>query len=226
MAGLFFFSRKLLNRKFTYLYNNAESCRHCAKPRNVITHFITNCNLRTIKKILLAVFFIAFIGMVIISDIFDRGQYYSTYTPKEETIEFFMRETSEEQEKVFEKNFGNEKYSFPRQEVAEVKLFRNRFLLSRLTSKTLSNSSKTELISFFNNPVNFDWGETTWEVAESEYILRFYNKEDKEIGKIWLCLEGCGMTKSIPFSPNMKYGGLSESGKEGVEKIINTILTE
>ena len=84
----------------------------------------------------------------------------------------------------------------------------------------------SEVIAFFNNPINFDWGETTWEVTESEYILRFYSKQDKEIGKIWLCLEGCGMTKSIPFSPNMKYGGLSEIGKEGIEKIINKIQTE
>jgi len=182
--------------------------------------------LRTIWKILLIVFIIIIIGFIIVSDVFDRGQYYSTFTPKEEMIEFYMYKTTEEQEKAFEKNFGNEKYSFPREQVAEVKLFRNRFLLSRLTSKTLSKSSKAEVITFFNNPVNFDWGETTWEVIESEYILRFYNKEDKEIGKIWLCLEGCGMTKSIPFSPNMKYGGFSETGKKGIEKIINKILTE
>jgi uncharacterized protein YxeA len=182
--------------------------------------------LKTIWKILIAVFIIIIIGFLIVSDVFDRGQYYSTFTPKEEMIEFYIYKTTEEQEKAFEKNFGNVKYNFPREKVVKVKLFKNRFLLSRLTSKTLSESSKSEVMSFFNNPVNFDWGETTWKVAESEYILRFYNQEDKEIGKIWLCLEGCGMTKSIPFSPNMKYGGLSKIGKEGVEKIINKILTE
>lgn len=182
--------------------------------------------MRPIKKILLAIFIIALIGVIIISDVFDRGQYFSTYKSKDETIEFFMRKTTEEQEKAFEKNFGNKKYSFPREEVADVKLFRNRFLLSRLTSKTLSKLSKSEVITFFNNPVNFGWGETTWEVAESEYILRFYNKEDKEIGKIWLCLEGCGMTKSIPFSPNMKYGGLSQKGRENISRILTKILTE
>jgi hypothetical protein len=185
-----------------------------------------NCNLKTIWKILIVVFIIIIIGFVFVSDVFDRGQYYSTYIPREELIEFYMYKTTEEQEEAFEKNFGNEKYNFPREEVAKVKLFKNRFLLSRLTSKTLSKSNKSEVIAFFNNPVNFDWGETTWEVTESEYILRFYNKQDKEIGKIWLCLEGCGMTKSIPFSPNMKYGGLSEIGKKGIEKIINKILTE
>ncbi len=92
-------------------------------------------------------------------------------------IEFYMYKTSEEQEKAFEKNFGNEKCNFPREKVAKVILFKNWFLLRRLTSKTISESSKSEVISFFNNPVNFDWGETTWEIAESDYILRFYNKE-------------------------------------------------
>lgn len=182
--------------------------------------------MKTIWKILLAVFIIIIIGFVFVSDVFDRGQYYATFTPKEEMIEFYMYKTTEEQEKAFERNFGNEKYNFPREEVAEVKLFKNRFLLSRLTSNTLSKSSKSEVIAFLNNPVNFDWGETTWEVTESEYILRFYNKQNKEIGKIWLCLEGRGMTKSIPFSPNMKYGGLSEIGKKGIERIINKTLTE
>ena len=85
---------------------------------------------------------------------------------------------------------------------------------------------KTEIVSFFNNPANFDWSETTWKVTDSEYILRFYNNQDEEIGKVWLCTEDCGMTKSIPFSPNMKYGSLSETGKERVKKIINKILSE
>lgn len=140
--------------------------------------------MKIIKKILFAIIIISVIGFAIISDIFDRRQYYSTFPPEEELTEFFMYKTTEEQEKAFEENFGNEKYNFPREEVAEVKLFRNTFLVSRLTSKTLSESSKTKIISFFNDPVNFDWSETTWEVTDSEYILRFYNKEEKEIGKI------------------------------------------
>lgn len=182
--------------------------------------------MRTIKRILLSFFIIAFIVFVIVLDASDRGKYYSTNLPKEELNKFFMHKTSEEQEKVFEQNFGNKKYNFPREKVAKVKLFRNKFLVSRLTSKTLSESNKEKVISFFNDPDNFDWSETTWEVTDSEYILRFYNEKGKEIGNSWLCLEDCGMTESIPFSPNMKYGGLSESGKEGLEKIINTILTE
>ncbi|MFT5753879.1 MAG: hypothetical protein ACI924_001104 [Flavobacterium sp.] len=182
--------------------------------------------LKILKKILLVIGILAIVGFAIVSDIFDRGQFYSKHIPTDELNEFYMHKTSEQQEKAFEKNFGFGKYKFPREHVAKIKLFKNNFLTSRLTSKTMSELNKKDLITFFNNPNNFDWSETTWSLSESEYILRFYNKENKEIGKIWLCLEGCGMTESEPFSPNMKYGGLSKVGKENLNYILNEILTE
>ena len=137
-----------------------------------------------------------------------------------------MYKTTEQQEKAFVKNFGVEKYKFPRENVAEIKLFKNTFLISRLSSKTVSNLNKSDLLLFFNNPINFDWSETTWDLTEAEYILRFYDDKGNEIGKIWLCIDGYGMTKSIPFSPNMKYGGLSEKGKKNINRILNKILSE
>ena len=182
--------------------------------------------MKILKKILLIIGILAIVGFAIVSDIFDRGQYYSKHIPTDEMNEFYMYKTSEEQEKAFEKHFGFGKYKFPREQVAKIKLFKNNFLTSRLTSKTVSELNKSDLIIFFNNPSNFDWSETTWSLSESEYILRFYNKENKEIGKVWLCLEGCGMTESEPFSPNMKYGGLSEIGKEKLNFILDEILTE
>ncbi len=182
--------------------------------------------MKTIKITLLVIFTMALIGLIIVSDIFDRGQYYSVFTPTEEQMEFFMGKTTEEQVTAFEKNFGNKKYAFPREEVAKVKLFKNTLLIGRLTLKKLSEADKSEVIYFFNNPDNFHWSETTWGIEESEYIFRFYNRQNKEIGKIWLCLEDCGMTKSIPFSPNMKYGGLSQMGIERIKKLLNRILAE
>ncbi len=182
--------------------------------------------LKILKKILLVIGVLAIVGFAIIWDIADRGQFYSKHIPTDELNEFYMHKTSEQQEKAFEKNFGFGKYKFPREHVAKITLFKNDFLTSRLTSKTVSDLNKADLITFFNNPSNFDWSETTWSLSESEYILRFYNKENKEIGKVWLYLEGCGMTESEPFSPNMKYGGLSEIGKENLNFILNEILTE
>ena len=56
-------------------------------------------------------------------------------------------------------------------------------------------------------------------------FYKSYNKENKEIGKVWLCLEVCGMTESEPFSPNMKYGRLSEIGKEKLNFILNLLIS-
>ena len=43
------------------------------------------------------------------------------------------------------------------------------------------------------------------------------------MGKVWLCIEGCGMTKSIPFSPSMKFGGLSNVGRGNLDSLLKRI---
>jgi hypothetical protein len=182
--------------------------------------------LKILKKILLVIGILAIIGFTIILDIADRGKVYSKNITINELNEFYLNKNQEERKSAFEKHFGFGKYKFPREQVVKIKLFRNNFLTSRLTSITVSELNKSDLITFFNNPSNFHWSETTWNLSESEYILRFYNKENKEIGKVWLCIEGCGMTESEPFSPNMKYGGISKKGKEKLNYILNEILTE
>jgi len=182
--------------------------------------------LKIFKKILIVIGILAIIVFLIIWDFTDREKFYSENIPTEELNEFYMYKTIDEQQKAFERNFGYGKYKFPRENVEKIKLFKNDFLVSRLTSKTVSELNKSDLIAFFNNPENFNWAETTWSLNESEYILRFYDKKNNEIGKIWLCLQGCGMTESIPFSPNMKYGGLSKVGKQNINGILNEILTE
>lgn len=178
------------------------------------------------KKILLLILFLIGVGCLIVFDIFDRGQFYSKHTPEDELTEFYFNKKPDEQKKAFEKYFGFGKYKFPREQTAEIKLFKNTLLTSRITYKILNNSNKSDILTFFNDPNNFEWSKTTWNVTESEYILRFYNKENKEIGKIWLCLEGCKMTESEPFSPNMKFGGLSEAGTNNFKFILNQILNE
>ena len=149
----------------------------------------------------------------IIFDSYDRGNYSQRLVEKKYQIEFFDHKNFEEIQKAFEKQFKNPKYNFPGAEVCYVKIYKNHFLISRLNSKKINHIEKLQLINFFNDPENFDWSETTWELNEAEYIIRFYNNKDLEIGKVWLCLRECGMTFSKPFSPNMKFGGISESGK-------------
>ena len=139
------------------------------------------------------------------------------------TKEFHFHQTFEEQKKAYEKNYRNPEWSFPKERTETIKLYENKLLISRITSKILTEKNKTKMIEFLNNSENFSWSETTWSLKEAEYILRFYNLKNEEIGKVWLCLEGCGMTKSIPFSPNMKFGGISQIGKSRITKILKLI---
>ncbi len=128
--------------------------------------------------------------------------------------------TTDYPKKVYQRNFKTPNYKFPRTDVSQIKVYKNLPLFSRLTRKKLSEREVDSLKLFFNSPDNFNWGETTWALSESDYIIRFYNKKNSEIGKVWVCINGCGMTFSKPFSPNMKYGGLSEIGYEKIQAIL------
>jgi len=181
--------------------------------------------LRIGKKILLILGSILIIGLIYFIDKSDRGLLYSEYIPAEEISEFYLHENNDKVQESFKKNFGNPKYEFPRSTVKKIKILDNVPLISRLTSQTITVKNKIDFIlEFFNNPQNFDWGETTWSINESEYIFRFYNEANNEIGKVWLCLEGCGMTDARPFSPNMKFGGLSNVGKVKMDELLNKII--
>ena len=163
------------------------------------------------------------IGVLIAMDIADRDIFYSRHIPEEEIEEFHFYKRIDEVQIAYARNYKNPEYSFPRCNVEKVKIYKNQFLMSRITSRTLSNKNAKSTIDFFNDPKNFDWGETTWSLKESEYILRFFDNQDNEIGKVWLCIEGCGMTESIPFSPNMKFGGLSNLGRENLDRLLKRI---
>ncbi len=54
--------------------------------------------------------------------------------------------------------------------------------------------------------------------------LDFLIKKNNEIGVLWLCWKDCGMTSSKPFSPNMKYGGLSQKGKINFADILKNYI--
>jgi len=163
-------------------------------------------------------------GFLILLDIADRDLIYSKAISTDELNDFYLN--NDAQQKAFEQNFGNIKYKFPREKVTKIKLYKNKYLISRITSKNLSKENILDVELFFNNPENFNWGETTWSLNEAEYILRFFNEKDVKIGQIWICIENCGMTEAIPFSPNMKYGGMSEKGINRIDEIINKILNE
>jgi hypothetical protein len=185
---------------------------------------INKPSLKLIKKIVLIVLILTGVGFIVVIDMADRNKYSSRHISKEEIKEFTLYKTVEEVQDAYKRNYGNPQYLFPRGNVEKVKIYKNQFLISRISSKTLSEVNATATLAFLNNPDNFDWGETTWSLKESEYILRFFDSQDNEIGKVWLCIEGCGMTESIPFSPNMKFGALSTIGRTKLNKLLMRIL--
>jgi hypothetical protein len=121
---------------------------------------------------------------------------------------------------IYVSHFGDDKYMFPRQKVDKIKLFKNKPFLGTLTSRTLREEFNSDIIKFFNDSTNFGWGETTWFHSDSQYILRFYN-EGKIVGKIYLCLDKCGMIDTKPFTPNVKFGGMTNEGQKRLESIID-----
>jgi len=121
----------------------------------------------------------------------------------------------------YRKYFFDKDYFFPGQKVTKIKLYKNIPLLGPWTGKTLNSAQIKSFIHFCNDPTNFDWDETTWQASDSEYYFKLFNNKNLVIGKIYFCLEKCGMTNSKPFCPAMKTGGLSEKGKKQIEKLIH-----
>lgn len=121
---------------------------------------------------------------------------------------------------IYTAHFGDDNFTFPRQPVDKIKLFENKPLIGTLTSKTLKRKYNQDVLEFFNDPTNFSWEETTWSADESEYILRFYN-QDKIVGKIYLCLNDCGRIETRPFTPNVKFGGLTDIGQKTLDTMLH-----
>jgi hypothetical protein len=121
----------------------------------------------------------------------------------------------------FRQHFFDTDLYFPRQKVTKVKLFKNIPMLGVFTAKTLKQNKVDNFVQFCNDTSNYEWGETTWALSESEYYFRLYNSANKVIGKIYFCLDGCRMTDSRPFNPAMKFGMLSSTGLDKINTLIN-----
>lgn len=111
----------------------------------------------------------------------------------------------------YEQHFADPGLTFPRQPVAKVKFFKN-YLLFGGIGRSLKRTEVPRFIKFCNSPANFTWSETTWTTTESECYCNLYNSDDKVVGKMYFCLNGCFMTDARPFCPSMKFGMLSTTG--------------
>ena len=121
----------------------------------------------------------------------------------------------------YRQHFFDSQYQFPRQKVTKVKLFKNIPMISVLSSKTLKPEFVDSFVNFCNDTTKFHWGETTWQISESEYYCRLYNADGKVAGIIYFCLDDCGMTSSRPFAPTMKFGGLSPKGLSYIQQLFS-----
>jgi hypothetical protein len=122
---------------------------------------------------------------------------------------------------IYRQYFSDKEYIFPRQRIFKIKLFKNIPIIGVFTSKTLKENQIDKFLQFCNDTVNFDWGETTWGLHEAEYFMRLYDSEDNVAGKIYFCLADCGHLYARPFSPSMKFGMLSTTGLNKINKMIN-----
>ncbi len=147
---------------------------------------------------------------------------YADFTASQvKTFEWQDSGDEEELMQRYRQYFFGSQYAFPRQKVTKVKLFRNIPMISALTSKALKREYVDSFINFCNDTTNFNWGETTWQLSESKYYCRLYNADGEVAGKIYFCLDACGMTSSRPFSPIMKFGGLSTKGLNYIQQLFS-----
>jgi hypothetical protein len=147
----------------------------------------------------------------------------------DEMIQFKWKDNYDDAGKMLQKafisQFHNDAYKFPRQPVSEVKLFRNIPSIGLLTGRKLNQKQMDSVLDLFNDPSNFDWGETTWayfDNLENQYVFKFYNHEGAIVGKIDFCMKDW-LTSSRPFSPRMKFRSLNKTGQHKLQAIVEDI---
>jgi hypothetical protein len=128
-----------------------------------------------------------------------------------------------ELKEAYRARFNRKEFEYPRQKVKKIRLYKNNLLFGIFTGKTLNQQQIDYFLQYCNDPSNFDWSETTWSIWDAEYFFKLYDETGKVIGKIYFCLLGCRQVEARPFSPRMKFGGLSERGLKDIHDLINEI---
>lgn len=87
--------------------------------------------------------------------------------------------------------------------------------------KTLTDEQTTKFLEIINDPVSFDWAETTY---EPEFQLEFF-KDNKVVASLTIGADK-SIIKTNPGWPNfkkMKFGNLKALQRTELQKIINEI---
>jgi len=119
----------------------------------------------------------------------------------------------------YKKLFKNPEFAFPGSMTARVVLYKNKTFTGQLFKKQLNTNQINQLISFLNEPKNFTWDKQNILTKQTDYILLFYDEQNRLNGKIWLCLS-CGKLKATPFSPNIKFGGIDKKALKKLKNIL------
>ncbi len=128
--------------------------------------------------------------------------------PSTKEIEAFSRNPNNEtRQAIYQKFLYDDNFNFPRKKVHAIKVIKNRVLTGRLFSHYLTKEKIKDLINFLNQPDNFTWQEVDMRHADSKYILIFYDKQHRKIGKLWFD-PAHRQILAVPFSPHMKFGHL------------------
>lgn len=157
----------------------------------------------------------------------DKNDYFQTdyrelTTEQTNIFEWQNGDSEETLKERFKAHFTDSTFLFPRQKVHKIKIFKSIPLFGVFTGKTLKQEENSKFIKFWNDPTNFGWGETTWSHNECNYYFRFYNSNNKVIGKIFLLLdEHSAITDEKPLCPSMKFGTLSRVGFNKITELIN-----
>jgi len=154
--------------------------------------------------------------------LWDASQRYKTsiYCPSPKELQAFSAQDSlTDIKQLYRKHFHDSLFRFPRRPVSKVILTKNIPFISRFTSHELSAVQTRQLLHFLNQPENFTWQTATMRYAQAEYIIYFYDDENRLTGKLWLCLS-CGQLKAVPFSPAMKFMSIRPDKLGVLKKLI------
>ena len=135
----------------------------------------------------------------------DSRYNFSFQCPNPDDVHIFNQDSILDIRLHYQKYFGQNRFRFPRDTVTKVIVRKNIPLVSSLTKYQLSHKSLTALLQFLNNPDNFTWKNNTMLYSQADYIINFYDANQKLNGKLWLS-NTCGTLKAVPFTPNMKFG--------------------
>ena len=134
----------------------------------------------------------------------DSRYNFSFQCPNPDDVRIFNQDNISDIRLHYQKYFGQNRFQFPRDTVAKVMVRKNIPFVSVFTKNQLPSKSLNALLQFLNNPDNFTWQNNTMLYSQADYIIDFYNTNQKHTGKLWLC-STCGTLKAVPFTPNMKF---------------------